>query len=257
MADTVVQIPKKRGRPRKNKRETLRPIEFLYRQIYDTSENVVLGYEASLQINDPKLGTLPYNRISKVVSKSELAVKLGKWQILEACEMINRKKLQGKTVNRIFVTLSPKFLGKSKFFEEFSKIVEKNGISPNVFCIQISEAELQAANAGVKENLRLLRENGVKIAVINFGAESSSLLSLSVIDVDYLKLDASFAEGISHDSKIVGITESIIELCDKLDILIIADGIDTKEQLEIMKRMRCFLIEGEYFSKNEREDIAI
>lgn len=258
MAEDINSLQPKRGRgrPRKTRRATLRPIENLYRQIYDVNSNVVLGYEATMQINDSKLGTLPYNRLVVVAQQSDLAAKLGKWQVREICELLVRKAQQGKQIHMMFVSLSPKYLGKPKFYEEFSKILEKYEVSPSKFCIQISEAETQAASAQMKENLRLLRENGAKIAVVNFGAESSSLLSLSAIDADYLKLDAEFAAGIGEDEKIVGITESIIELCDKLDITIIADGVDTKSQLDVMKRLRCFLIEGEYFSKNEREEEA-
>lgn len=252
---TVKENKPKRAR-RKNP-QTLRPIEYLFSQIYDVNSNTVLGYDAELVINDKKLGALTYDRVASVANRSNLAVRLGKWQIEEVCELIKRQNSYGKYINRVFITLSAKFLSKPDFYDQFLKITGKYEIEHKRFGIQINEAELVAGNDTLYENIVKLREGGAKVIITDFGAESTSLKQLSTLTVDYVKLNTSFTADIAENERTESITEGIVDLCGKLGVLVIADGIDTKEQLNIMKRMRCFLIQGKYFSTPERENAAI
>ncbi|MBE6574375.1 MAG: EAL domain-containing protein [Ruminococcaceae bacterium] len=247
----------KTRRPRKKNPQALRPIEYLFSQIYDVNSNNILGYDAELVINDKKLGAIPYDRVASVASRSNLAVRLGKWQIEEVCELIKRQNSYGKHIHRIFITLSAKFLSKADFYEQFLKIVDKYEIPHKRFGIQINEAELVAGNTQLYDNIMKLREGGAKVAITDFGAESTSLRQLSTMTVDYVKLNTSFTADIAENERTENITEGIVDLCGKLGVMVIADGIDTKEQLNIMKRMRCFLVEGKYFSSPERENSAI
>ena len=257
MAENTNTTEKKVSRPRKQRRNTLRPMEFLYQQIYDTNSNTVLGYDAVLYINDKKLGTLSYDHISGICDRNNLSARVGKWQITEVCEMLVRKAEAGKNVHRVFITLSSKYVGKPKFVEDFERILNKYQIEHNRFCIQIREPELNFAQPELLTNFDVLREKGVKIAITEFGAESSSILKLTNLHVDYIKLDPAFAEDIDTNERTAGVTESAIELADKLGYLVIADGVDTREQLRAMNKLRCFLIEGRHFSVPEREDEAI
>lgn len=251
------QEKKKQSRPRRKRRDTLRPIEFLYRQIYDISSNVVLGYEADVIVNDKKLGMLSYDKMNSVAQRSELTCRLGKWQITEACEALIRAEKYGRHIHRIFITLSAKHISKPNFVQDFQKILTKYEISGTMFCVQINEIETRSPSKQMQVNISALKELGVKIAMINFGAESSSLLKLSNANIDYLKLDPAFAEDILNDEKVADVTESIIEMCEKLGVSVIADGVDTKEHLDLMKKMRCFLVQGNYFSRYDREEEAI
>lgn len=243
-------------RPRRRRPNELRPMEYLFTQIYDTNSNIILGYNATLVINDKKLGTLTYDRVSSVASHSNLAQRLGKWQIEEVCELIKRQNSYGKHIHRVFISLTGKYLSRGDFYSDFEKIVSKYEIPYKRFGIQINEAELAAGNEQLFENIRLLREGGSKVCITDFGAESSSLRKLATLNIDYVKLNRDFTTEITENQRTESITEGIIDLCDKLGILVIADGIDTKEQLNVMKRMRCFLIEGNCFSTPEREDSA-
>ena len=256
MADSTNTQAKKPVR-RRTRRSTLRPMEFLYQQIYDTNSNVVLGYDAILQINDRKLGTLTYDRISGIADRNNLSHRVGKWQITEACEMMVRKAEAGKSVHRVFITLSAKYVARAKFCAEFAEILAKYEVDPTRFCIQIPEQEFAAGSAELYANVKTLRDADVKVAISEFGVESTSMLKLSDAGVDYIKLDPAFAEGVDSSERIADVTESVIDLADKLGFLVIADGIDTKEQLQAFTRMRCFLLEGMHFSSPEREDEAI
>lgn len=240
-------------RPRRKRATELRPMEFLFMQVYDTNSNTVLGYDAELFINDKKLGTLTYDRIATVAGRSQLASRVGKWQIEEVCELIIRQNSYGKHIHRVFIDLTAKYLTRADFYTEFTKILAKYEIPHKRFGIQINEAELMAGSEQLYENIRLLREGGAKVCITDFGSESSSLRKLASLQVDYVKLNPDFTRDVAVDERAAGVTEGIIDLCEKLNVLVIADGIDTKEQLNEMKRMRCFLIEGNYFSTPERE----
>lgn len=255
--DKVKSKETKAKRPRRKNPQALRPMEFLFSQIYDVNSNTVLGYDAELVINDKKLGAITYDRVASVAARSNLAVRMGKWQIEEVCELIKRQNSYGKHIHRVFITLTGKFLSKADFYDQFTKIVDKYEIPHKRFGIQINEAELVAGNDMLYENIKRLREGGAKVAITDFGAESTSLKQLSTMTVDYVKLNTSFTADIAENERTESITEGIVDLCGKLDVLVIADGIDTKEQLNIMKRMRCFLIQGKYFSVPERENAAI
>lgn len=244
-------------RPRRKRAIELRPMEYLFTQIYDTNSNIILGYDAVLVINDKKLGTITYDRIASVAGRSQLAARVGKWQIEEVCELIKRQNSYGKHIHRVFITLTAKYLSKVDFYDQFTKILAKYDMLHKRFGIQINEAELVAGSEQLFENIRLLREGGAKVCITDFGAESSSLRKLATMNVDYVKLNRDFTREITENERSAGITEGIIDLCEKLGVLVIADGIDTKEQLNVMKRMRCFLIEGNYFSTPEREESAI
>ncbi len=243
-------------RPRRRRPNELRPMEFLFTQIYDTNSNVILGYDADLVINDKKLGTLTYDRIASVAGRSQLADRVGKWQIEEVCELIKRQNSYGKHIHRVFISLTGRFLSRTSFYEQFVKILAKYDIPHKRFCIQVNEAELVAGTEQLFENIRSLREGGAKVCITDFGAESTSLRKLATMNVDYVKLNRDFTKEITENQRSAGITEGIIDLCEKLNVLVIADGIDTKEQLNEMKRMRCYLIEGDYFSTPEREIAA-
>lgn len=256
MAETTNNQAKKPARKR-TRRSTLRPMEFLYQQIYDTNSNVVLGYEALLQINDKKLGTLTYDRFSGIADRNNLSHRIGKWQITEACEMMVRKAEAGKHIHRVFITLTAKYVSRSAFCDEFAKTLAKYEVDPSRFCIQIPEQEFAAGTPELFANIKTLREADVKVAISEFGVESTSMLKLSDAGVDYIKLDPAFADGVDSNERVANVTESVIELADKLGFLVIADGIDSKEQLNAFTRMRCFLLEGGHFSTPEREDEAI
>ena len=257
MAENNNTTEKKVTRQRRPRRTALRPMEFLFSQIYDTNANTVLGYDAVLYINDKKRGTLSYDNISGICDRNNLSARVGKWQITETCEMLTRKDAAGKHVRRVFITLSSRYVGKPKFVEEFDRILGKYQIEHNRFCIQVREPELNFATPELFSNFDLLRERGTKIAITEFGVESSSMLKLTNLHVDYIKLDPAFAEDIDVNERTAGVTESAIELADKLGYLVIADGVDTREQLRAMNKLRCFLIEGRHFSVPEREDEAI
>ena len=244
-------------RPRRKRQNELRPMEYLFMQIYDTNSNVVLGYDAALVINDKKLGTLTYDRIASVASHSQLASRVGKWQIEESCELIARQSSYGKHINRVFITLTAKYLSRADFYTEFTKILAKHDIPHRQLCIQVNEVELVTASEQMLENIRSLREGGAKVCITDFGSESTSLRKLATLEVDYVKLNPDFTRDVAVSERAAGITEGIVELCEKLNVLVIADGIDTKEQLNEMKRMRCYLIEGRYFSTPERESSAM
>ncbi|MBR4882053.1 MAG: EAL domain-containing protein [Clostridia bacterium] len=243
-------------RPRRKRPNELRPMEYLFMQIYDTNSNIIMGYDANLVINDKKLGTLTYDRIASVAGRSQLASRVGKWQIEEVCELIKRQNSYGKHIHRIFISLTAKYLTRADFYTEFTRILAKYEIPHKRFGIQINEAELMAGTDQLFENIRLLREGGAKVCITDFGSESTSLRKLATLEVDYVKLNRDFTRDVAANERAAGITEGIIDLCEKLNVLVIADGVDTKEQLNEMKRMRCFLIEGNYFSTPEREIAA-
>ncbi|MBQ7499496.1 MAG: EAL domain-containing protein, partial [Clostridia bacterium] len=225
-------------KPRKTtrRRNALRPIEFLFQQIYDTSGNAVVGYECMLQINDKKLGCLTYDKIASVAERTTLISRLGNWALEEACEVLKRTYDAGKHVHLLFLPLSPKHIIRPDFFDKLDSILKKYDISYGRFVFEIYDSEFFNYGKEFSKAIAALREKGVKIALKDFGAESSSLTKLHDMQIDYLMLDPEFMTDITN-KRSRDITESIVEMAQKLDIMVIGTGVDTKEQLNVTKEM--------------------
>ncbi|WP_257963696.1 putative bifunctional diguanylate cyclase/phosphodiesterase [Carnobacterium maltaromaticum] len=129
------------------------------------------------------------------------------------------------------------------------KQLAKHQIPPNLLELEITETVLMADLTESQKNLKQLHEMGVQLSIDDFGTGYSSLRYVIDFPIQSLKIDRSFTEALNLDAKVTALTETIIQLADKLHLQVIVEGVETKEQLATLKTMGNFIIQGYYFSK--------
>ncbi|AOA03169.1 EAL domain-containing protein [Carnobacterium maltaromaticum] len=130
-----------------------------------------------------------------------------------------------------------------------AKQLAKHQIPPNLLELEITETVLMADLAESQKNLKQLHKMGVQLSIDDFGTGYSSLRYVIDFPIQSLKIDRSFTEALNLDAKVTAVTETIIQLADKLHLQVIVEGVETKEQLATLKTMGNFIIQGYYFSK--------
>lgn len=240
--------------PARKKTAAPPPIELLYRQVYDSLDSKLVGFETQIRINDRELGTLTPSLFMPIAERSNQCVELGKWSFVEMSDMVRRMREKERTIGCMFMPVSVKYLCKRYFADNLTRQMEKAQMSPDDVCVMVEAAALLDKPEGLKEAVQNLHEKGVRLAVTGIGDNGLSLLQLSELSPDFLRLDAAFSEKLIDDERTKDIANSFSELATQLGATLIADGVDSKEHTEALQSIGCSLMQGAYYSDFERED---
>src|SRR5690554_715969 len=214
--------------------------------IYNLDTNKVVKYEALLRWNNEKyINTSPLTYI-KIAEEYKLIYELGFLIIEETTKLA--AKINDKDVT-ITINVSPKELGNLGFANKLLSEISKNNILPSKIGIEITETSLIEATPNALDNINKIRSKGINIYLDDFGTGYSSLINLRDFPVDYIKIDRSFVSNMECNVIDEKITASLIALAHSLNLKVIAEGVETKEQSDKLKSMGCQLIQGYYFSK--------
>lgn len=247
------KTPKKASSPARKKPQGPPPIELLYRQVFDMIEGKVVGFEAQMRLNDRDLGTMLPSLFVPIAERSNRIVELTRWAFLEVSEMLARQRGKGRTIDRVFIPVSVKYLCKSYFLIDVKRRLDKAAMQPSEICIMLDAASLAQRPDGLSEAVAAVHEAGIKVAVTGVGEDGFSMLQLGELAPDYLQLDAAFVERLMNDERTKDIAGSFSELATKLGTELIADGVQTKEQAAALQAIGCSLMQGPYISEFERE----
>ncbi len=228
---------------------SVRPIEQLYRLMYDYSNHLPYGYDTDIRLNDSELGVVSSKVFIPVAEKSNKINELVKWSVEEACNTIVHLKERNRFSGEFFLFMSVKSLLKKNFAGNLVRIVQKSGVETNEICFVISENIFSFNIDRVSEALSELHDLGFKLAIGGFGSESVNLSTLQRLEVDYIILNSDFVSDILTSVRAKKIVSSVIELGGKLDITIIADGIVNKQQAKELFNMGCNIMCGTYYGR--------
>lgn len=216
-----------------------------YQPQIDLATGRIDAAEALLRWRDPSLGlTLP-GRFLEVLESSGMIVPLGNWALLKAVEDLESWRLGGCAPMRVGVNVSAQQLKQGEFLRGLLGLAER--IAPLTgfgLDIEITETTLLQDLEGTSEKLRELRKAGIRVALDDFGTGYSSLALLSKLPVDVLKIDRSFVQGLPEDVASVTLVASIIELASAFDLITVAEGVETAEQLAGLRALRCSHSQG-------------
>lgn len=165
------------------------------------------------------------------------------------CEDLNEAKRRGRRIVPISVNFSLYEFFSSEFLSSILKILDDYKINPSYVEIEITEATSQANTFMSVNIIKKLREAGIRVLMDDFGVGFSNIGNLRKIPFDAVKIDKSFIDDIVSDTKSRAIVKFLIELCQANDMEVIAEGVDNKEQCEILRKLRCNTIQGFYYSK--------
>ncbi len=210
---------------------------------------VLSSAEALIRWKHPEFGMVSPGVFIPLFEKNGLIQKLDRYVWREAAEQMKRWKEQYGFAMPVSVNVSRIDMYAPDFVEHFEQLMIDNDLDPAHYFIEITESAYTEDSRQIIEAAQRLREKGFKIEMDDFGSGFSSLNMLSELPIDYLKLDIHFVRSMNVSEKNVRMVELIIDIADYLKLPVIAEGVETLEQVETLKRMGCAVLQGYYFSK--------
>ena len=220
-----------------------------YQPQYDAQNNKVFGFEALLRLNSKELGFISPLEFIPIAEEYGYITKLGQWVLRESCKQAVKWLEEGYKFKSVSVNISSVDLQQPNFLENVEEIINDTGIDPGILELEITETVLMESLDSSINILRELMDMGIRIALDDFGTGYSSLSYLRKIPINTLKIDKSFIDNITSNQKEESIINNIIQMAHGLELKVVAEGVETKEQLSVLKERECDYIQGYYFSK--------
>lgn len=214
----------------------------------DLTHDIVMGMEALVRWDHPELGKIPPNKFIPLAEETGLIISIGEWVLRTACEQTKKWHANGFEQLIVSVNLSGKQLSDHHFLRKLKQILEELDFDPQKLELEITESVL-VDNNEVFSTLQEIRNLGVHISIDDFGTGYSSFSYIKNLPIDILKIDASFIQDIDKNEESQAIVSAIISLAQNLEIVIIAEGIETEEQRDFLKNKQCTNGQGYFFSK--------
>jgi diguanylate cyclase (GGDEF)-like protein len=218
--------------------------ELHYQAQTDLQRNLT-GAEALLRWNNPALGQVLPGTFVPVAEESGFIVPIGGWALEQACRQTAAWLKAGFPIGRIAVNISARQLGQTGFMEGVHLALERSGLSPHCLELELTETALMYDLENCMHRLQGLRELGVSVAIDDFGTGYSSLSYLQKLPVSRVKIDQSFVHGItSRAQETLPLIRAIVDLAHGLGLTVIAEGVETENQMEALSIAGCDLVQG-------------
>jgi diguanylate cyclase (GGDEF)-like protein len=218
--------------------------ELHYQPQFSVSRRILSGAEALLRWRDPRRGLMPPADFLPVLESTGLIVAVGDWVLQRAVEDLRRWQRLGFESLRIAVNVSPIQLRDPDFAERFLSVAGWQSQGDRGVDIEITEGVLLEDSAGLTHALQSLRSAGAQISIDDFGTGYSSLSRLAKLPVDTLKIDRSFISGLGGDESSQAVVSTIVALARAFKLSTVAEGVETVEQLEILRVLGCEQSQG-------------
>ncbi len=220
-----------------------------YQPQVDIRTGAVAGVEALLRWNSSELGLVPPNRFIGIAESSSLIVPIGEWVLRAACAQARAWQDRGLPAVPVAVNVSPVQFRQRGFCELVRSTLRDTGLEPEYLELEVTEGLLMS-NADLMASIMAeLRTLGVTLAIDDFGTGYSSLGYLSQFKVHRLKIDRSFVKDVPSDPDDAAITIAIIKMAKAMNLAVLAEGVETKEQVMFLQAQDCQTMQGFYFSK--------
>ncbi len=222
--------------------------KLFYQPKVDLQTGDIIGAEALIRWIHPEKGLIPPDLFIPLAEENGFIIDLGRWVVSEAVRQYSLWQLVGIEEFNVAINISTKQLLNTDFANDFMEVLKQNDVSSSSIDIEITEYMFLEHNQNNAEILKELHNFGVKIALDDFGTGYSSLSYLKEFPIDCLKIDKSFIDDYATQEGAIFI-ETIIKMGQTLHMKIIAEGVETKEQLEYLQSVGCDYYQGYYFSK--------
>ncbi|ULL18919.1 EAL domain-containing protein [Paenibacillus sp. H1-7] len=213
-----------------------------------TGDSRMVGVEALVRWNHPTKGVLSPGMFIPIAEETGMITEIGTWVLREACRQMREWHLQGGPLIPVSVNLSSHQFHQSNLVDYIKSILEETGLEPQYLELEITESMMMDASVSTVI-LNKLNELGIRISLDDFGTGYSSLSYLKMLPIDKLKIDRSFITDITVNDNDKAIVATIIAMAQHLKMDVIAEGIETKDQLDILTANDCREIQGYYFSR--------
>ena len=225
-----------------------RELTLHYQPVRSTTDQQVLGVEALVRWRHPERGLLPPREFLPMAEQTGLIVPLGQWVLRAACEQAGNWQRElarppGKSL-RIAVNVSPRQLEDPELPRHVAEAIHASNLTAGTLALELTETALLDGGDTGQAALTQLGAAGAKLILDDFGTGYSSLTHLARFPIEALKIDRSFVAGLDHDPRDTAIVSAVVALGAELDVNVIAEGVETTHQLEVLRKMGCQAVQG-------------
>jgi EAL domain-containing protein (putative c-di-GMP-specific phosphodiesterase class I) len=250
--------PGRRTRQDKELREALDAGQFVlhYQPVVAVSDATMVGAEALIRWDHPERGLVFPGEFIQDLEDSGLIVPVGAWVLEEVCRQA--REWQDAFPDKMFkvkVNVSASQLAQPDFGDVIVAALRNTGVRPERVCFEITESALMHDVAGAWATLRQAKDRGITLALDDFGTGYSSLNHLRRFNLDYLKIDKSFVDGLGLSQEDTAIIEHVIGLSHALGLKVVAEGIEQEAQYRELQRLGCDLAQGFFFSRGQPAEV--
>lgn len=222
-----------------------------YQPIINLKTNLTVGFESLVRWRHSDFGIIPPNDFIPVAEENGLIIPLGKWILHESCRQLREWQVAKPSASEmtVSVNLSFKQFLQVDLVEQVAETLEKTGLNPRYLKLEITESHIMENTETAVKTMRNLRALGVQLSLDDFGTGYSSLSHLHRLPVSYLKIDHSFINRMIESQENSEIVRTIVRLAQNLKMRVVAEGIETDEQLTQLKILNCEYGQGYLFAK--------
>lgn len=215
-----------------------------YQPIVRLSDSAPTGVEALMRWNHRELGPMSPAKFIPVAEDGGLMPRLGAWSLQRACADAIENSYSGAEVWHLAVNMSTRQLADVAVFEVVRAALDSTGFPAHRLLLEVTETAVVTDSAQAISTLRAIRELGVSVAIDDFGTGYSSLSYLRQFPVDTIKIDRSFVSGMTTDTDDLAVVASIVSLAAAVGVQAVAEGVETEEQADALRRLGCPLAQG-------------
>jgi len=220
-----------------------------YQPIVDIASGAVVGAEALVRWNDPGRGMLPPESFIPAAEESDLIMSIGEWVLRTACTQMKRWHDAGMGRLRLAVNLSPRQFQQRDLAQVVARVLEETKFPGSSLELEITESTVMQ-NAEVSlSTMMMLKSMGVRISIDDFGTGYSSLSYLKRFPIDTLKIDQEFVRDLSGDTNDQAIITAVVSMARALKLRVVAEGVETQDQLGFLQREECAEMQGFLYSR--------
>ncbi|WP_167357072.1 EAL domain-containing protein [Paenibacillus pectinilyticus] len=226
----------------------LQEFKLVYQPVVEIHTSRVVGLECLLRWNNRHLGHVPPTEFIAIAEESGLIHEIGKWVLREACTQNQKWQKAGLPPMFVAVNLSRKQFNDCRLSLTIAEILEETGLEPKYLELEITES-LSVDARLASDTLGELKKLGVRIAMDDFGTGYSSLGYLRDFPIDKMKIDKSFIKDLQNQTVNAVIVNTMITMAKHLNLLVVAEGVETEEELQALRAYGCRFVQGYYYSK--------
>ena len=229
-------------------------LHLVYQPLVNVRDGAVIGAEALMRWTSPELGPVAPGVFIPLAEELGLIVSIGQWLLETVCRQILDWRSAGEAVPRISINISSRQFREDGFATRLLKLLSDRGLQSDRIELEITESLLMLECQQTTENIRALRHAGVLFSIDDFGTGYSSLSYLKRFRLHTLKIDRAFISDLPDNGDAAILTKAIISMAQQLKMMVVAEGVETSEQLQFLKVAGCDVAQGYLFSKGVPPD---